>query len=177
MAAYTVLSSVHLHTILLDYNIKTIQSFQVLQGGSENTNYLISTGSKKYVLTICEQKPLKNAKELAFLLEHLKHNNFTTSRVVKTRKGSLVTLWDAKPVMLKIYLEGNIVTDLSEKTLNFLGKELAKLHQIEAPDYLPDKVAYGIEKFNRVKKYAPDSSFYLWLKTTQKYIENHISNS
>ncbi len=175
MATYTVLNTIDLQTILLEYDIQEIQSFRVLHGGSENTNYLVSTMLKKYVLTICEQKTPKKTEELAFLLEHLEQNNFTTSKVVKTKKGSLVTIWKTKPVMIKEYLEGDIVTDLSKKTLNCLGKELAKLHQIKAPDYLSDTVDYGIEKFDRVKKYAPDSSFYFWLKTTQKYIEEHIS--
>ena len=176
MAQYTVLHATELETILCYYGIKTIKSYQVLSGGSENTNYLVNTLTKKYVLTICEQKSPEEANQLASLLIYLYDNNFSTSRLIKTSEDLLITTWNSKPVMLKEYIDGDIIQDLSNELLVYLGRELAKLHTIKPLEFLPKKVGYGIEHFDEVTIYAPQSSFYMWLKKTQQYIEGYISD-
>ena len=52
MAQYTVLNNKDLETILAQYGINEVKSYNVLSGGSENTNYLVKTAVKNYVLTI-----------------------------------------------------------------------------------------------------------------------------
>jgi len=127
------------------------------------------------VLTISEQKSSSKAAELADFLEYLNLNHFTTSKIVETINGALTTQWNDKPVLLKEYIEGDIIEDLSENLLIYLGSQMAQLHQIKAPDYLPRKLSYGMDNFDEVHAYAPNSTFYTWLKTTQKYIESHIN--
>ncbi len=175
MSQYTVLSDLDLQTIIAHYPVGKIVSHKVLRGGSQNTNYLITTSTNTLVLTICEQKSLEETKELASLLVYLDHHQFATSKLIKTNNDALVVIWQDKPVMLKAFIEGEFIEDLSQKQLVYLGKELAKLHKIEAPEYLPHAVAYGKECFDEVLAYAPDSTFYRWLKDTQGYIENNIS--
>ena len=175
MAQYTVLNEHTLQSILDHYGIKKVVSYKILSGGSENTNYVVKTTDLSFVVTICEQKSLEEAEGLAVLLEYLNFNNFSTSRLIKTSTGELTIVWNGKPVMIKEFIEGELNKDLSEGLLEYLGAELAKLHQIKAPEYLPKQVNYGLERFDLVQTYAPDSSFYSWLKKTQEYIENHIS--
>lgn len=176
MIQYTVLDATELQTILSQYGIKAVRSHQVLSGGSENTNYLVDAFNKKYVLTICEQKSHEEATQLASLLIYLNDNDFSTSRLVKTSDDLLIATWDNKPVMLKAFIEGDIIEDLSKELLVYLGRELAILHRIEPLKYLPKKLSYGKEHFDEVTLYAPQSSFYSWLKITQKYIESHIQD-
>lgn len=176
MAHYTILSDEDLDAILIHYSIDKVQSYYALGGGSENTNYRINTSTKTYILTICEQKSQEKSRELATLLEHLKQHNFETSKLVKTTNGAMITMSHEKPIMLKDYIKGEIIEDLTEDLLMDLGKQLAKLHQIEAPDYLPQTVSYGIERFDEVLVYAPDSSFYVWLKEMQTYIESNLNS-
>jgi len=128
------------------------------------------------VLTISEQKSSAKAAELADFLEYLNLNHFTTSKIVKTINGALTTQWNDKPVLLKEYIEGDIIEDLSGNLLIYLGRQMAQLHQVNVPDYLPKKLSYGMDNFNEVHAYAPNSSFYTWLKTTQKHIESHINS-
>lgn len=175
MAQYTVLNNKDLETILIQYGINEVKSYNVLSGGSENTNFLVKTSFNDYVLTICEQKTIAQATELAKLLEHLKRNSFSTSKVIKTVGNKFVTVWNTKPIILKAYIEGEIIKDLSKDVLIYLGEELASLHQITAPEYLSRTVSYGIERFDEVKEYAPESTFYTWLKEVQKYLESFIS--
>jgi homoserine kinase type II len=176
MAQYTVINDTDLEIILKRYGIGNIQSYKILSGGSENTNYLVEALSKSFVLTICEQKSAQEAENLALLLNDLKLQNFSTSKLVATLKGAFTTQWNDKPVILKEFIEGTIIQDFSEDLLLYLGRELAKLHQVNVPDYVPRTLNYGsIERFDEVKVYAPNSSFYRWLKNTQCYIEDFIS--
>ena len=176
MSHYAVLNKQELQALLSHYDNGNILTYKVLSGGSENSNYLIQTAKNSFVLTICEQKSLKDAEDLAKLLIYLNHNNFTTSEIVKTKHGTLTTLFKNKPVMLKRYIEGDIIENLSEATLFNLGQELAKLHTINAPEYLPDSLSYGIDRFDDLQDIAANSSFYKWLKNTQVTIQKHISN-
>lgn len=176
MAHYTFLNDEDLDAILFHYGIDNVQSFYALGGGSENTNYRVNTSTKTYILTICEQKSQEKSRELATLLEHLREHNFETSKLVKTTNGAMITMWHDKPVMFKDFIEGEIIEDLSEDLLMDLGKQLATLHQIEAPEYLPRTVSYGMERFDEVLVYAPDSSFYAWLKEMQSYIEGNLKS-
>ncbi len=174
MMHYSVLESKDIQEILSQYGDYIVQSSKVLSGGSENTNYLVKTHNNAFVLTICEQKSTIKANELASLLEYLRHHDFVTSHLVKTLNGALTSVWCNKPVMLKVFIEGEYIEDIPNQLLQCLGNQLAKLHQIDAPNYLSQTVSYGLEYFDRVKLYDPESSFYIWLKQTQKYIESYI---
>ena len=163
--------------ILFPYGIKNIDSYQLLSGGSENTNYLIKTPIQDYVLTIVENKSFEKSKELAKFLDYLDANNFASSKIVLTQDGQAITSWHNKPIMIKEFLHGAISHDLSANLLTDLGAELAKLHTLSAPDYLPQTVSYGIERFDEVKVYAAESCFYAWLKETKVYIEKSMSSN
>ena len=175
MAQYTVLNDVDLQTILTHYPVGKVVSYKILSGGSENTNYLVNTENNAFVLTICEQKSQEEAKELASLLVYLQANKFATSKLQKTKNADLIVVWSDKPVMLKEFIQGDLIEDIPENLMVYLGRELAKLHQIKAPNYLSNQLAYGIEHFDEVQTYAPDSTFYNWLKSMKNYIENHNS--
>lgn len=176
MAQYTVLNDESIQTILIHYGIEKITSYKILSGGSENTNYLVNTNDKAFVLTICEQKSAKEAEELASFLNYLEDNDFSTSKLVKTKTGKLTVTFSNKPVMLKKFIEGDIIQDFPDNLLIYLGKELAKLHQIKVPNYIPKTLHYGsIDRFDEVQVYAPESSFYKWLKEVKTYIKKHIN--
>ena len=71
MAQYTTLNQQEIDIIGAEFSIKNIDSFGILSGGSENTNYVLKTENGSFVLTICEQKTAQKARDLALLLEHL----------------------------------------------------------------------------------------------------------
>lgn len=176
MAAYTILDKEEIKTIVSQYAIGSVHTYSILSGGSENTNYGVITTDGSYVLTVCEQKSIQKATELAHLLEHLEAHNFSTSKVVRDLNQALITMWNDKPILLKEYLKGNILEDFPNHLLTLLGKELGKLHQIEAPEYLPKDIAYGMEYFEEVQTYSPDSLFGSWLKDIKKMVQKQISS-
>ncbi len=175
MAQYTTLNHPEVETIMAQYGVKPISTFKVLSGGSENTNYEVKSSLGHFVLTICEQKTSRQANELATLLSYLIQHGLATSKPVQTLSGEWISIWENKPIILKAFIEGDVIEDLSKNLLIALGQELAKLHQLEAPDYLPKFVNYGVEKFGEIETYAPGSAFSQWLKNFSDYLDNHLS--
>ena len=174
MEQSTSLDELEIREILAKFDIHNISSFELLSGGSENTNYLVKTENGKYVLCIFEQKTEKNAKNLAHLLKHLEINNFNTSKLIYTSDSDSVIIWKNKPIIIKAFIEGEIRKDLPPHLLKLIGKELSKLHQINAPEYLPNQLNYGKEQFENIKKYSANSEFDIWLKNILEYISPYL---
>ncbi|MFK7908257.1 MAG: homoserine kinase [Chitinophagales bacterium] len=174
MAHYTKLNQETLAQLLQQEYGMEVDSYGVLSGGSQNTNYWVKTSNQTFVLTVCEQKILAQAEELAQLLAYLNANGFATSEVIPTIGGGLATVFEGKPILLKSFIEGSVEKDLSPELLVTLGQQLARLHQIPAPDYLPKSLSSGIEAFDEIKLYAPESEFYVWSKETRTYIEGFL---
>jgi homoserine kinase type II len=177
MARYTSLKMNEIEPILANYTINNISSFKVLSGGSENTNYLINAENDKYVLTICEQKSDTKARELAHLLEHLEKHHYETSKIIRNTSNEPITLWKGRPIMIKKFIDGKILKDLPHHLIELIGRELGKLHKIEAPEYLSKQVGYGKEQFVNVEKYAANSLFDIWLKEKLKYVSPYFSSN
>lgn len=175
MAQYTVLTQQELSTIFKNYNNESIESYKVLSGGSENTNYLIISKSGKYVLSVCEQKSAEEAYKLAQLLQHLENHHFKTSQLIHTKKNEVLSFWKDKPVMLKKFIEGKIMNSLPNKLITLLGQQMGELHKIGIPDFLPKVLSYGKEQFGKVKQYAANSTFDNWLNERLQYVLPHFS--
>jgi len=176
MSALTKLNSEDIHTALAPFGIDVITSFTLLSGGSENTNYKIHCPKHSYVLTICEQKSQQKGLELVQLLDYLKANNFASSLPIKTLAGEETSLWQEKAVIVKTFIEGEIVADLGDNLLSNLGAQLAQLHLLKAPDYLPETLSYGIERFDEVAEYAAGCEFHRWLLHIRRHIGNYIDD-
>jgi homoserine kinase type II len=174
MEQYTRLDVKEIAQVLAQFNIDHISSSSLLSGGSENTNYLIKSESGEYVLSICEQKTPKQARELAELLQHLRESGFTTSKVLLTINEEYAIIWKGKPIIVKEYIQGKIIKDLSPNLSKLLGKELGKLHQVDVPKYVPRQVNYGKEEFANVKKYAANSDFEVWLSQVLDYMSPYF---
>ena len=177
MSQYSVLNLKEISEICNRYGIKTVKSFSILSGGSENTNYLITAQDSQFVLTICEQKTMQSARELGLLLEHLAVHNFETSKLVRTKDHEPISEWNGKPIMLKIFLEGEIIKDLPLPVLETIGMEIGRLHQIEPPSYLPRELGYGMPFFNQVSQYASGTTFERWLLEMKAYVQPFMSEN
>ncbi|MCP4311456.1 MAG: homoserine kinase [Bacteroidetes bacterium] len=161
--------------VLQQFEIGPVTSSKLLDGGYENTNYLVKSESIKYILCICEQKSEQEAEELARLLIYLGEQKFNTSKVIPGANGELVIIWKDKPVMIRTFIEGDVIEDLSPHLLKLIGKEVAKLHNINAPEYLPKQLNYGKEQFANIKKYAANSEFDRWLEMVLEYIAPYFA--
>ncbi len=150
MALYAQLDRSAVENLAGRFGIDDITAFSVMDGGSENTNYCLETNSGKYVLTLCDQKSLKHTTNLASLLVYLTDHGIRTSPVVVPPNGPIVVLHNEKPVMLKRYVDGAVTANLTGNLLVQLGDEMARLHEIPAPSYLPQSFPYGRSYFPEV---------------------------
>ena len=174
MARYSQLDRSAVEGLAGRFGIDHITAFSVMDGGSENTNYCLETNSGKYVLTLCDQKSLKHTTNLASLLVYLTVHGIRTSRVVVPPKGPIVILHDQIPVMLKRYVDGNITANLTGNLLVQLGQEMARLHEIPAPSYLPKSFPYGRSYFPEVINSNLDHAYIDWLSEKNSYLQKRI---
>ena len=56
MAVYTRVNSKDINYIEKNYNIGKIKSFTGIKKGIENTNYLLKTKNRKFILTLFEKR-------------------------------------------------------------------------------------------------------------------------
>jgi len=177
MVQYSNLTIHEIEAVLADYSINTISDCKVLDGGSVNTSYLVNSETGKYVLTICETNSETEARELAHILEYLEQHHFETSKILRNTNNEVISLWKGKPIIIKRFIEGKILEDLPNHLIELTGRELGKLHKIEAPARLPKQLSFGKEQFVDVEKYAAHSSFAIWLKLKLAYISKYISSN
>lgn len=175
MAQYTILSNSELQGVADHYILGNLKAFKVLEGGSQNTNYYLETTAGSFVLTVVEQHSVPEVEQLVFLLEHLRRHGFSTSRVIPNQAGEFVGQWGAKPSIVKDYVEGIILEDFPPVLLERLGKVLAQLHQIPAPNFLPRQLGYGIERFHELELYATGSDYEEWLHQQQQYLAPYLA--
>lgn len=170
MILFTKLNDETIRQIITQFEVGTIQSWEMLYGGAENTNHVLTTNKGKYVLTICERKTVEETTILANLLNHLKKYQFATTKIIPNKKGEIVSFYKNKPTLLKSYIEGRVDTIIDNDLLMKIGKSMAQLHQIPAPDYLPTQYSYGQQAFDQVYHHKIQHLFVNWLKEMHVYI-------
>ena len=174
MALYAQLDRSAVEGLARRFGIGDITAFSVMDGGRENTNYCVETSSARYVLTLWDQKSLQQATNLATLLVYLADRGIRTSRVVVPPNEPIVVLHGEKPVMLKRYVDGEVTANLSGNLLVQLGEEMALLHEIPAPSYLPQSFPYGRSHFPEVTNSNLGHPFIDWLSEKMSYLQKRI---
>ena len=145
-----------------------------MEGGLENTSYCVETSAGRYVLTLWNQKSLRHATDLANLLVYLNDHGIRTSRVVVPSGEPSVVLHDGIPVMLKRFVDGGVTANLTGNLLAQLGGEIARLHKIPAPSYVPQSFLYGRSHFTEVTDSSLDHAYLQWLSEKSDYLEKRI---
>jgi homoserine kinase type II len=168
---YTQLDQQAIEQITKQYPITPVTHFRPLEGGSENSNYYLTSKDQAYVLTICESKTLAETEALAKLLFHLEKHQFTTTQIVRNKEEGMVSVFQGKPILLKSFLKGKVVEEFSDSLLVEIGASIAQLNQIPAPDYLPKQCAFGIEFFGQLADHKIEHPFVGWLKEMEQYIQ------
>lgn len=174
MALYTRLERRAVEGLARRFGIGDPTTFSVMDGGLENTSYCIETSSQRYVLTVWDQKSLQQATSLANLLVYLIDQGIRTSRVVVSPVEPIVILHDKKPVMLKRYIDGDVTPELTGNILVQLGEEMARLHGISAPPYVPRSFPYGRRCFSEVINSNQSHSYLGWLSRKVGYLQKRL---
>ncbi len=129
MAVYTQVSQQDLDNFLKNYEIGSLESFNGISAGVENTNYKIRTNKGLYILTLYEKRVDK--KDIPFFLElmfYLSNEKIHCPLPLKNRNGKLFDELNSRPASILTFLEGSSTETIYPKQVNTLGKILAKIH-------------------------------------------------
>jgi homoserine kinase type II len=173
MARYTQLQESDVQEIARNYDL-TVSEFEPIEGGAGNSSYLLQTQQGSTVLTVFDEKTLSYVTRLGQLLLLLAEYEFPTTRPLSSVKGGMITVYRAKPVMLKAYIAGQVCKNLNETMLHQVGAAMAKLHRLPTPDFLPNKHPYGRQDFSTVIGRNIDPEYESWLAERFAYLERHI---
>ena len=176
MAHYTVLGREILETILERYPVGRLRAFDPLAGGLANSSIKIETESGLYVLSVCDEKDMDEISRLCNVLQCLAEHDFPTTRVIAARDGAPFIEHQAKPLYLKRFISGQVISVLEADQLVQVGKALARLHEIPPPAELPERFSYGIECFDELSKVPKAASYYQWLSSCSERIKSVCTN-
>ncbi|NHZ71945.1 MAG: phosphotransferase, partial [Aquificales bacterium] len=168
MAQYTKLLEHEIQEIADQYELKLTDTVPI-EGGAANSSYLLSTRPDKYILTIFESSPTFVA-QMSQVLLLLAEHEFPAPRIQPLANGSLLTAYQGKPIFLKPYITGQVIKDIDDDQLSQLGAALASLHEIPAPDYLPDKHMYVTETYPMVMETGTDKTYMDWLRQRYEFL-------
>ena len=131
MAVYTKLNQTKIKEILSNYNLGKLDSFKEIEEGIENTNYYLSVGRKKFILTIYEKRV--KSEDLPFfsdLMSYLNKANFKCPAPISNNNNETITNFKGKKLMIVSFLEGKAKRNLSPANCKSIGSEVAKMHDL-----------------------------------------------
>ena len=118
-----------MRAFLSDYSIGELESFEGIAEGIENTNYLIKTNHKPYILTLFEKRV--DPDDLPFfvnLMDHLAARSVPCPQPIARRQGGPLGALAGRPSLIVSFLEGRPPKEFRPVHLRELGQALAKLH-------------------------------------------------
>ena len=149
MAVYTKINKESISYINKIFDIEKFISFQGIKQGIENTNYLLKSKNRKYILTIFEKR-VKD-KELPFfmkLMENLNNSKINCPKPIKNKKGNYLFKLKNKKACIVTFLKGKDKKNLNTKNCYEIGKIVARIHSITKNIKLLRKNSMGINNLN-----------------------------
>jgi homoserine kinase type II len=138
MAVYTKLTNQEIANFLQqNYKINDFVSYEEIIDGIDNSNFIINTVSKKFILTIFENRINKN--DLSFFMNlklHLANHNIFCPEPIKNNSNSIISIIKDKPAAVVSFLQGKtlkpedngLYQSITVNHCKQIGKVLARLH-------------------------------------------------
>ena len=146
MAVYTKINQKEINIINKNFNINKVISFKGIKQGIENTNYLLKSKKKKYILTIFEKRVLQ--KEMPFfmkLMDNLNNSKINCPKPLKTRNNKYLIKLKNKTACIVSFLEGKDKKILNINDCYTVGKTIARMHVATNTMKLNRKNSMGIK--------------------------------
>jgi len=128
MSVYTELTHSDIETILADYALGALHSYQGIAAGIENSNFFIDTASGRYVLTVFERMDAVELPYFMRLMKHLAAHGLACPDVMQQHDGSLLFTAHDKQGCIVSCLSGRTLDQLNPAQLYSSGESLARLH-------------------------------------------------
>lgn len=130
MAVYTQIDRATLDSFLENYELPELTQFSGIKKGVVNTNYLLETVDGSFILTIFEEKSLKE--DLPFfqnLMRYIAEKNIPCPNPIESKNNKIHEI-DGKPVQIVNFLNGHEWIALTPANYHTLGKTLGELHRV-----------------------------------------------
>ena len=153
MAVYTKINNRDILSLGNHYDIDKITKFEGIKKGIENTNYLLKTNKRKFILTIFEKRVQK--KDLPFfmnLMEKLNENKIICPKPLKSKKDNHLCEIKKKPACIVTFLKGTDKVNLNYKNCFDIGKNIAKFHKVTTKMKLYRQNSMSIKKLGTLLK-------------------------
>ncbi len=151
MAIYTKISSKDIRSIEKKYNLGKIIHFKGIKKGIENTNYLLKTKNKRFILTLFEKRVQK--KDLPFfmnLMDKLSKYKINCPKPQRNKKGSFLIKIKNKAGSIVSFVEGKDKIKLKYKDCYEIGKNIAKFHKASKKIKLYRKNSMSVKEWPRI---------------------------
>lgn len=136
MATYTTVADLDLALIGETYGLTGLV-LESLGGGAANSSFRAGTDQGDFVLTVLDNHDHASALRLAAHTEALFALGMPTAKVVSNAMGDAVSPLDGRLVLLKRWIDGQVLDSLPDGLLPEAGALLARLHQLP-PSGVPE---------------------------------------
>ena len=153
MAVYTKINKSDISFINKQFGIEEIISFQGIKKGIENTNYLLKSKNKKFILTIFEKRV--SNKEIPFfmkLMDKLNNSKINCPKPLKNNNGKYLIKLKNKTACIVSFLKGKDKNKLNLKNCFEVGKIIAQMHLVTKNIDLSRKNSMGIKNLDPLLK-------------------------
>jgi homoserine kinase type II len=153
MAVYTKIDNQDLLSLRNSYGLEKITKSKGIKKGIENTNYLLKTNKRNFILTIFEKRVQK--KDLPFfmsLMEKLNQKKIICPKPLKNSEGKHLSKIKNKPASIVTFLSGSDKTNLNYKNCFDIGKNVARLHKVTSKIKLYRENSMSIKKLGSLLK-------------------------
>jgi len=153
MAVYTKINKGDISFINKKFDIEEIISFQGIKKGIENTNYLLKSKNKKFILTIFEKRV--SNKEIPFfmkLMDKLNNSKINCPKPLKNNDGKYLIKLKNKTACIVSFLKGKDKNKLDLKNCFEVGKIIAQMHLVTKNIDLTRKNSMGIKNLDPLLK-------------------------
>ena len=158
--------------------LPSVDSMEILQGGWDNTNILLTlTDASKVVLKVWNANTIEEVRRVVARHYHLDGHGIPTAVPIEFLDGELVVEKEGMAWTILPFVQGGMLgTD--EESLKSLGQTLARLQQIPTADCFPDEYRMGWVLFEEMFEIADDtnswSDFLISLKKESESLRNQI---
>ncbi|GKT11456.1 MAG: homoserine kinase type II [Thiomicrorhabdus sp.] len=164
MSVYTVVEENQLITFLEDYDVGTLDSFEGISAGIENTNYFVNTVKgglrQQFVLTIFEHHTFEELPYFLNIMAFMAEHKIPTAHPMPTKSNGYLKYLCGKPASLVERLKGGGVDNPSKVQCGVMGEQLARFHQAGA-------------NFDQHRENDRDLD---WMQATFFEIKSHLSD-
>ena len=164
--------------LLNQAGLPNLNSMEILQGGWDNTNILLTlSDGSKVVLKVWNANTVEEVRRVVARHCHLDEHGIPTAVPIQLANGSLIAEKGGMAWTLLPFIEGGML-GADENSLKSLGETMARLHRTPVTDCFPDDYRMGWTLFEEMFVIADDtnawSDFLITLKKESESLRNQI---